>query len=71
MMIVLARTRRMIPTITTEITCSDVMNRRRIWTKLCEFRSLSVFVGEREFTNCVSTARATRAIASDDPTRRT
>ncbi len=62
----------MIPTITTEITCSDVMIADDIWTKLCwNSRSLSVFVGAREFTNCVSTARATRAMASDDPTRRT
>src|SRR5207247_2470511 len=70
--IVFASTRRMIPTITTEITCSDVMMAEDIWTKLCwNSRSLSVFVGARELPNCSSIAVATRGIASGDATRRT
>jgi len=61
----------MIPTITTEITCSEVMMALDICTKPCwNAFSLSVLVGAREFWNCSSTAAATCGIASGACTRR-
>ena len=71
MRIVFASTSRMIPTITTEITCSEVMMALDIATKLCwNAFSLSVLVGAREFTNCWSMAAETRGIAAGGCTRR-
>src|SRR6266568_4507479 len=66
--IVFASTSRMIPTITTEITCIDVMMALDIATKLCwNAFSLSVLVGAREFRNCSSTAVPTRVDPPDHP----